>query len=68
MTHPLTAYIAASGATQADFAKRIGRTQAYVSRLCASDASPSLTTALRIERATNGAVPVATWANEESAA
>lgn len=57
----LSEYLKAQQLTQADFAGRIGVTQGYIAKLCASRATPTLQTAHKIEIATSGAVPVATW-------
>jgi transcriptional regulator with XRE-family HTH domain len=56
----LSQYLHDNGATQADFAKRVGTSQAHISRLVGGD-TPSLQLALKIETATSGAVPVRVW-------
>jgi len=60
-TSPLAAYLAAQDKSQASFAALAGLDHAVVSRLCAGKRKPSLATALTIERATRGAVPVKAW-------
>ncbi|WP_368733502.1 transcriptional regulator [Amaricoccus solimangrovi] len=51
--------------TQASFAKEVGVAQSTISRLCAGKVGISLQQALRIEQATNGEVPVASWHRAE---
>ena len=60
----LARYLAANGIRPADFAERIGRTQSFVSRICRGVHGVSTATAGRIERETNGAVPMTIWADE----
>lgn len=62
----LTAYLTAHEITQDAFARRIGLTQATVSRLCLGERAPSIRTAGLIERATGGAVPAAVWFPENA--
>jgi transcriptional regulator with XRE-family HTH domain len=50
--------------TKGDFARRIGITQARLSRLLAGRSYPDIPLALEIERATDGAVPVSAWASK----
>ncbi|WP_092886859.1 helix-turn-helix transcriptional regulator [Roseicitreum antarcticum] len=64
----LSAYLSREGIRQGDFAKRVGLTQATVSRLARNAMRPRLETALTIERATGGAVPVSSWGQSEDAA
>lgn len=72
----LSDYLKSNQILQQDFAKRIGATQATVSRLAKHSIMPSLTLAVAIERETNGAVPASSWvtllecnsAEEQSAA
>lgn len=47
-----------------DFAAQIGVDQSVLSRFCNDQARPGLETAVRIERATLGAVPAASWIPE----
>lgn len=50
-----------AGLSQEAFAERIGKTQGFVSAIERGAYSPSLATAVEIERATGGAVPAASW-------
>lgn len=59
----LTQYLEAENMTQADFAVRIGASQGTVSKLCAGR-RPRWDLAIKIERQTDGKVPVSTWAAE----
>jgi transcriptional regulator with XRE-family HTH domain len=59
---PLSAYLLDNGESQTEFAARVAVTQATVSRLCRGAMRPSLNLALRMERATEGMVPVGSWA------
>ena len=63
----LTRYLKENDLTQAAFAERVGLRQATVSKVCAGKVGVSLATALRIERATGGAVPVSVWSETERA-
>jgi DNA-binding transcriptional regulator YdaS (Cro superfamily) len=56
-SHPLKQYLTESAETQAEFAERIGASQAYVSRICAGNGM-SIATAVRIAEATAGKVTV----------
>lgn len=62
----LREYLDETGETQQAFATRIGAHQGTISKLCGGpDRPPSLpgwSMAARIERATEGKVPVAVWA------
>jgi len=57
----LAEYLKAHSMTQAQFALKVGLTQGYIARLCRHGAVPKLETASRIERATDGEVPVSAW-------
>lgn len=57
----LSDYLKSNQILQQDFARRIGATQATVSRLAKHAMMPSLTLAVAIERETNGAVPASSW-------
>ena len=57
----LALYLTEYRIRQVDFASRIGATQSTVSRLVSGTATPSLDLAVRIERATGGAVPATSW-------
>ena len=61
----LDSHLKASGETQAEFALRIGVRQGTVSKLARRLMVPSLKLAQRIERATNGGVPVNSWDAED---
>lgn len=63
----LSQYLDAENITQAQFAERIGTTQGTVSKLCAGR-RPKWDLALRIERATDGGVPVSIWAHQQEGA
>ena len=54
-------FIIDSGETQAIWAKRLGVGQAYLSLLLNNKKTPSLDLAVRIQRATEGAVPADSW-------
>jgi DNA-binding XRE family transcriptional regulator len=57
----LSQYLNTKNIRQAEFARLIDASQGTVSKLC-KDRKPSWELAARIERATDGAVPVAVWA------
>ena len=57
----LAAYLEEHKISQREFARLIGIDNSVVSRFLSRDAKPKLATAVRIERATNGAVPVSAW-------
>jgi transcriptional regulator with XRE-family HTH domain len=61
LMNDLKTYLVDRRLRQADFAERLGITQATVSRLAAKTALPSLELAFAIERETGGAVPAASW-------
>ena len=56
----LATYLDQTDTTQADFAEAVGISQGAVSKLCAFG-QPSLKTAMRIEKATRGLVPLEAW-------
>ena len=60
----LSQFIKDTGTTQAAIARDVGVSQAYIAKLCRSGV-PSLPVAVAIERATRGAVPVASWVRRE---
>lgn len=64
MQHPLAIHLRATGETQTAFAERVGVHQATISKICAG-AGVSLRLALRIERATGGAVTAASLLPDE---
>jgi len=64
----LTDYISKSGETRAKFAQECGISAPYLSQIISGIKRPSLGVALKIERITNGAVPVSVWAENKGAA
>ena len=61
-TYPtLSAYLAATGTTQADFAEQVGTTQQHISRIACGVVAPSYDLALRIARAAR--VPMESFAS-----
>lgn len=63
----LREYLERTGMTQAAFAERVNLNQGTVSKLCRRSTGISLAVAARIERATDGEVPVASWFKEDAA-
>lgn len=61
----LASYLSASNTSQAEFALAVGVKQPTVHRWL-KGARPSWDTAAKIEKATNGAVPIAVWADHYS--
>lgn len=61
----LQEYLRISGTRQADFGRSIDVTQGTVSRLCTGRMLPDLVMAAKIERQTNGAVPLGVWVKIE---
>lgn len=59
--NPLARYMADNGIRQEPFARRIGVTQAFVSKLCGAEPKLSIETALAIEAATDKRVPLEVW-------
>lgn len=64
----LAAHLISENIRRAEFARRIGTSKGYLSDIANGNRTPSLELALRIERVTSGAVPVAAWAKSENAA
>ena len=60
----LRSHIKSSGDTREVWAARLGISRSYLSLLESGTKMPSLTLAVRIERATGGAVPAASWVAE----
>lgn len=60
MTH-LAAYLSKTSTPQAKLAEAVGVSRAYMSELVGGTKTPSLTVAVAIERATDGAVTAASW-------
>lgn len=54
-------FLTQTGITQRAFGELIGVNQATISKFAKSKARPGLALALKIERETNGAVPVSSW-------
>ena len=52
-----------SGETQAEWARRLDVSRGYLHGIINGTKRPSLDLALRIERLTDGAVPVQSWAD-----
>ncbi|WP_367998669.1 helix-turn-helix transcriptional regulator [Shimia thalassica] len=61
-------YVCRSGLSRTDWAKRLEISKSYMSDLLNGKRIPSLEVAVRIERATGGAVPASSWINSEDAA
>ena len=60
----LQSYRLREGLRQSEFARLVGSTQATISKLESGGVQPSLDLAVRIERATAGAVPATSWVPE----
>ncbi|MBE3637482.1 helix-turn-helix domain-containing protein [Mangrovicoccus algicola] len=60
----LPSYLIAQSITQAEFARRIGASQGFISKLCKGSGTPSLELAARIEWATKGEVTAISWVKE----
>lgn len=63
----LDAYLRDHGISGRHFAALVGLSEGQVSRIRRGHVIPETRTALAIERATNGAVPVSEWAREDAA-
>jgi transcriptional regulator with XRE-family HTH domain len=59
----LKSWLSANNLTQTQFAARLGVSTPHLSLLISGKKRPSLSLALKIERATNGTVPVSIWAD-----
>ena len=57
----LSQYLSNEGIRQTEFAVRVGRTQATISRILNGEAQPSAELAAAIENETGGRVPFWTW-------
>jgi len=66
VTHPLTVYLSARGEKLYAFAKRAKVPGTSIARALAGERGLSLDTALLIEKATKGAVPVSSWGRSQS--
>lgn len=62
---PLAEYLHRTGQKQIDFARTIGTNQSHLSSLVSGTRRPSLRLAHRIEQATDGAVPIISWATHD---
>lgn len=62
----LETYLQSTGETQTAFAARVEATVPTINRIIGNQMNPSLALALRIERATDGKVPVAVWADRQT--
>lgn len=60
MSH-LSSYLQSSRKSQATLAEEVGVSRGYMSELVAGAKKPGLDLAFAIERATDGAVPAASW-------
>jgi plasmid maintenance system antidote protein VapI len=61
MSTPLAEWLDRQDITQFEFGRRLGRTQAWVSRISSGERRITLEAAVQIERATGGAVPASAW-------
>jgi len=57
-------YLTQSGTTQRAIAKAVSASPSYINELVKGTKSPSLKLAFAIERATQGAVPAASWGSD----
>jgi transcriptional regulator with XRE-family HTH domain len=64
----LAHYLTSNELTQTAFARRVEVDQSRISKLCRGEIRPGLDLAHRIERETEGAVPMTAWAKTEGAA
>lgn len=64
----LQAYLAQANLRQSEFADLVGSSQATISKLANGSALPGLELAVRIDRATGGAVPAASWVPDSAPA
>lgn len=67
MTH-LATHITTTGLSQAALAKELGISRSHMSELVSGAKKPSLDLAFAIERVTEGAVPAASWTEEQARA
>lgn len=63
----LYTYLAREGITQEKFADMLGVSQSLVSKYRSGTRTPSLATALKISRLTDGQVPVECWSRSDAA-
>lgn len=60
-------FIRASGRSQAHWAHQFGVSPPFLSEILNGKKRPGLDVAVRIERATGGQVPAASWVSQEAA-
>lgn len=60
----LSEYLIEAGITQGRFAETVDVTQATISRLATGASRPGLPLAVKIEEATGGRVPAASWVSD----
>lgn len=65
---PLAQVLGETGLSQKQFGDLVGVNQATISKFAKAKARPGLALALKIERETNGAVPVSCWFEAEGTA
>lgn len=63
----LETWLADRNITQAEFARRIEYDRGNFNKILAGTLWPSLELALRIEKATNGSIPMSAWAEAKAA-
>jgi len=63
----LAAYLRDAGLTQAELARRLGCSEAFVSYMVSGSRAPGRKLARRIAIATEGAVPMEAWDAQEAA-
>jgi transcriptional regulator with XRE-family HTH domain len=63
----LKLWLTAHDITQADFARRIGYDRSNLNAILAGNLWPTLELAFKIERETNGDVPMSSWAEAKAA-
>lgn len=64
----IKSFLQSSGIKQAELADELGISRGYMSELASGDKSPGRELAVKIERITGGAVPVASWGEAKSPA
>lgn len=62
----LNEFLSASEITDGEFAAKVGVSRSMVNRYRHNQATPSLSLAAKIERATDGAVPMSSWVSAEA--
>jgi transcriptional regulator with XRE-family HTH domain len=66
--NPIVKYLEATEISQAQFARLTGTREGQVSAWVRGTRKPSLAEAFRLEKATGGAIPAASWVNGRRAA